>query len=409
MVHVAATARRAGRQPQRPAHDRAKQRLLPEDDPVLRALGISDAQGRVKPSRQAKYRQVEEFLRALGAAVDDALAPAPCARRPPRSRCRSSTWAAATPTSPSRRTLPRARRGCRSGGRRRRQGAVAGAQHRGRRAARHRRPGHVRAGGDRRRRRSTERARTSCSPCTPATPPPTTRSPRRSLGGAAGARRAVLPPRRRRPAAEAAGRRRRTPRCARRHPARAVRRHAHRRPAGRHAAAAGLPRRRRRVRREPAHAAQHPAAGRPHRRRAAAGQARDELDELTVALGCASRRCRSCWRERRRAALPLVWSCWLGGSVAPLRRPPTADAGRRTRCSLPGPQRSTSRAGWSTSARVVTVNDSGDARCLPGGPDDRRDGRTHDLHTDGRRRRGAGAGGRDASGSATSATTPARD
>ena len=54
------------------AHDRRKARLLPEDDPVLRALGISDSQGRVKPTRQAKYRQVEEFLRALGAAVDDA-------------------------------------------------------------------------------------------------------------------------------------------------------------------------------------------------------------------------------------------------------------------------------------------------------------------------------------------------
>jgi SAM-dependent methyltransferase len=56
------------------AHDRKKSRLLPEDDPVLAALGISDAQGRVKPSRQAKYRQVEEFLRALGAALDDATA-----------------------------------------------------------------------------------------------------------------------------------------------------------------------------------------------------------------------------------------------------------------------------------------------------------------------------------------------
>ncbi|KQT94010.1 glutathione S-transferase [Marmoricola sp. Leaf446] len=51
------------------AHDHAKQRLLPEDHPVLRALGISDAQGRVKPSRQAKYRQVEELVRALDAAV----------------------------------------------------------------------------------------------------------------------------------------------------------------------------------------------------------------------------------------------------------------------------------------------------------------------------------------------------
>ena len=55
-------------------HDREKRRLLPEDDPVLVALGISDAQGRVKPSRQAKYRQVEELLRALDAATTDAVA-----------------------------------------------------------------------------------------------------------------------------------------------------------------------------------------------------------------------------------------------------------------------------------------------------------------------------------------------
>src|ERR1700712_1920927 len=37
-------------------HDHAKQRLLPEDHPVLKELGISDGQGRIKPSRQAKYR-----------------------------------------------------------------------------------------------------------------------------------------------------------------------------------------------------------------------------------------------------------------------------------------------------------------------------------------------------------------
>ncbi len=53
-------------------HDQTKRRLLPEDHPVLRALGISDAQGKVLPSRQAKYRQVEEFLRALSTAVEDA-------------------------------------------------------------------------------------------------------------------------------------------------------------------------------------------------------------------------------------------------------------------------------------------------------------------------------------------------
>src|SRR6478752_2371484 len=55
------------------SHDRDKERLLPEDDPVFVALGISDAQGRLKPSRQAKYRQVEEFLRLLDSSITDAL------------------------------------------------------------------------------------------------------------------------------------------------------------------------------------------------------------------------------------------------------------------------------------------------------------------------------------------------
>jgi len=54
-------------------HDRDKGRLLPGDDPVLVALDISDSEGRVKPSRQAKYRQVEEFLRILDVALRDAL------------------------------------------------------------------------------------------------------------------------------------------------------------------------------------------------------------------------------------------------------------------------------------------------------------------------------------------------
>ncbi|CAN5677641.1 SAM-dependent methyltransferase [soil metagenome] len=54
-------------------HDRDKHRLLPEDDPFFRALGLADAEGRMKPSRQAKYRQVEEFLRILDATVTDAI------------------------------------------------------------------------------------------------------------------------------------------------------------------------------------------------------------------------------------------------------------------------------------------------------------------------------------------------
>ena len=53
-------------------HDRDKPRLLPEDDPVFIALGISDANGKLKPSRQAKYRQVEEFLRLLDASITEA-------------------------------------------------------------------------------------------------------------------------------------------------------------------------------------------------------------------------------------------------------------------------------------------------------------------------------------------------
>ncbi|QNN53758.1 class I SAM-dependent methyltransferase [Nocardioides mesophilus] len=81
MVHVSARPAQAtqegdeGQEAGEPhAHDRRKPRLLPEDHPVLRAIGIADEQGRIKPSRQAKYRQVEEFLRSLGPAVDEALA-----------------------------------------------------------------------------------------------------------------------------------------------------------------------------------------------------------------------------------------------------------------------------------------------------------------------------------------------
>ncbi len=54
-------------------HDRGKERLLPEDDPLFRELGLTDAQGRLKPSRQAKYRQVEEFLRLLDTTVVEAV------------------------------------------------------------------------------------------------------------------------------------------------------------------------------------------------------------------------------------------------------------------------------------------------------------------------------------------------
>ena len=82
-------------------HDRDKGRLLAEDDPVFRALGLSDHEGRMKPSRQGKYRQVEEFLRILDASVGEALEKGHLRTSTPSGPCRSWTSAAATPTSPS--------------------------------------------------------------------------------------------------------------------------------------------------------------------------------------------------------------------------------------------------------------------------------------------------------------------
>jgi SAM-dependent methyltransferase len=57
-------------------HDRVKSRLLDPADPFLRAVGISDGQGRIRPGRRDKYRQVEEFLRALEPVLDHARAAA---------------------------------------------------------------------------------------------------------------------------------------------------------------------------------------------------------------------------------------------------------------------------------------------------------------------------------------------
>jgi SAM-dependent methyltransferase len=59
----------AGAQP----HDRVKARWLDPADPVLHAIGIADHRGRVKPSRNAKYRQVEEFVRNLAGTLDAGL------------------------------------------------------------------------------------------------------------------------------------------------------------------------------------------------------------------------------------------------------------------------------------------------------------------------------------------------
>jgi hypothetical protein len=54
-------------------HDRKKARLLDSSDPFLIEVGISDSDGRVKPSRSDKYLQVEEFLRLLVPTLNSAI------------------------------------------------------------------------------------------------------------------------------------------------------------------------------------------------------------------------------------------------------------------------------------------------------------------------------------------------
>ncbi|TCC40107.1 SAM-dependent methyltransferase [Kribbella capetownensis] len=59
---------------QETGHDRVKQRALDPDAPFLIELGISDHLGRVKPSRQSKYKQIDEFCKLLAPALDEAVA-----------------------------------------------------------------------------------------------------------------------------------------------------------------------------------------------------------------------------------------------------------------------------------------------------------------------------------------------
>lgn len=48
-------------------HDRAKQRLLPADEPVpfLQVIGVQTADGRIRADKQRKFRQINEFLRLI--------------------------------------------------------------------------------------------------------------------------------------------------------------------------------------------------------------------------------------------------------------------------------------------------------------------------------------------------------
>lgn len=53
-------------------HDRSKSRLVDPAAPFLQQLGISDASGHIKKTKTDKYRQIEEFVRLLDAAVREA-------------------------------------------------------------------------------------------------------------------------------------------------------------------------------------------------------------------------------------------------------------------------------------------------------------------------------------------------
>ena len=55
------------------SHDRNKARLLDPSDPFFIAIGISDNNGKLKPSMSDKYKQVEEFLRLLIPSLNSAI------------------------------------------------------------------------------------------------------------------------------------------------------------------------------------------------------------------------------------------------------------------------------------------------------------------------------------------------
>lgn len=53
------------------SHDRKKFRFLQEDEKIFQELGISDHQGRLKPTRSDKFLQVNEFLKILTQAIPE--------------------------------------------------------------------------------------------------------------------------------------------------------------------------------------------------------------------------------------------------------------------------------------------------------------------------------------------------
>lgn len=59
------------------SHDEARSRVLTPDAPFLRVLGVASSDGRIKASKQAKYRQIDKFLRLLSEAAPLSTLPRP--------------------------------------------------------------------------------------------------------------------------------------------------------------------------------------------------------------------------------------------------------------------------------------------------------------------------------------------
>jgi SAM-dependent methyltransferase len=59
------------------SHDRVKRRRLEASDPLFALLGVTTRDGVVKPTRTAKFRQVQDLLGALDPLIDDAVALGP--------------------------------------------------------------------------------------------------------------------------------------------------------------------------------------------------------------------------------------------------------------------------------------------------------------------------------------------
>ena len=252
-------------------HDRDKDRLLPEDDPLFAALGLADATaGSSRPGGEVPPgRGVPPAARLRGHRGDRQGPAAPADRRGAaaggRPGCGNAYLTFAAHALPRRRARP-ARSDLVGVDV---QGAVPRAQRRRSRPRSGWTPTFV--SGTHRRRRARPGARGGARPAR-------LRHRDRRRAGPGGEWEASLvlaaPCCHHDVAAQL--RRAPTPGAVRhahpaRHPARAAGRHAHRRAAGHADAAAGLPRRRRAVRREQAHAAQHAAPRHAHR---CAGQGR---------------------------------------------------------------------------------------------------------------------------------------